>query len=115
MSQLSYGNNPEHVEGSITSVIGQGTHLWCGPGEGESVHAIGQVRIAEDVGETNIADLGSSVTCEQHVGGLEVEVDDAMAMQEVQPASDLQRYPASPGPMHKHPSAAFRAFQKYMA
>ena len=79
----------------------QGTHLWCGPCKGEGVHALGEVSVAEDVGKTNIADLGSSVACEQHISGFEVKVDDAVAMQEVQPASDLQRYPAPPAGMQQ--------------
>jgi len=42
-------------------------------------------------------DLGRAVTREQHVGGLEVEVDDALVVQVVQPARDLQRNPPAPG------------------
>jgi hypothetical protein len=42
-------------------------------------------------------DLGRAVAREQHVGGLEVEVDDALVVQVVQPARDLQRDAPAPG------------------
>ena len=41
-------------------------------------------------------DFCGAIAREQHIGGLEVKVDDALVMQVVQPARYLHRYPPAP-------------------
>ena len=66
---------------------------------GGAPHGIdGQVGAGlQRVGQAHVSNLGSASRCQQHIGGLDVEVDDGVGVQVVQTLGHVQRDRLPPG------------------
>ena len=71
--------------------------LGCSPAPGAPHDAVDHVGLGhQGVGQAHIRQLGCVITCQQNVGGLEVEVDDVVAVKVVQAPGHVQGYPPTP-------------------